>query len=43
LYHVTFKALALVFLSPFDAVYRKKAAAYLYTWPRVIDPPLGMR
>jgi GT2 family glycosyltransferase len=43
LYHVTLKALALGLLSPFNAVYRRKAAAYFRTWPRVMNPPVGIR
>lgn len=43
LYHVAYKTFALGLLSPFDAVWRRKAAAYLYTWPKVVAPPAGIQ
>jgi|CXWL01.1.fsa_nt_gi GT2 family glycosyltransferase len=43
LYQVTLKIVFLGLLSPFNAIYRKKAEAYVHTWPRVISPPRGIQ
>ena len=42
-YHVVFKIVILALLSPFNLIYWKKTKAYLYTLPRVFNPPQGMK
>ena len=42
-YHVVLKLIVFGLLSPFNPVYFRKAKAYLYTLPRVFNPPLGMK
>jgi hypothetical protein len=42
-YHVLLKLIVFGLLSPFNKIYFKKAKAYLYTLPRVFNPPLGMK
>lgn len=42
-YHVTLKLIVFGLLSPFNLVYFRKAKAYLYTLPRVFNPPQGIK
>lgn len=41
-YHCLFKLIVFSILSPFSPVFFKKAKAYLYTIPRVFNPPVGI-
>ncbi len=41
-YHVVLKLIVFGLLSPFNVTYFRKAKAYLYTLPRVFNPPTGM-
>lgn len=43
LIHVLFKIIVFGLLSPFSITYWRKAKAYLYTLPKVIHPPKGMK
>lgn len=42
LFHVLFKILLFGFLSPLKAIYFRKLKAYLYTLPKVFNPPKGI-
>ncbi|MEO8149859.1 MAG: glycosyltransferase family 2 protein [Bacteroidia bacterium] len=41
-YHVVIKIIVFGLLAPFNKVYFRKAKAYLYTLPRVFNPPIGI-
>ncbi len=42
IYHVIIKLIVFGFLSPFNKIYFGKAKAYLYTLPRLLNPPKGI-
>ena len=42
-YHVIIKIIAFGFLAPFKAEYFRKTKAYLYTLPRIFNPPKSMK
>lgn len=41
-YHVLVKLVVFGLLSPFNVVYKRKAQAYLYTLPKIMNPPKGI-
>lgn len=42
-FHVALKLIFFLFLSPINITYWRKAKAYLYTLPRIFNPPKGIR
>ncbi|MEX1190259.1 MAG: glycosyltransferase family 2 protein [Bacteroidia bacterium] len=40
--HVSIKILIFTLLSPVNLVYYRKLKAYIYTWPKVFNPPNGI-
>jgi len=41
--HVTIKIAVLFILTPFNAIYYRKMKAYIYTYAKILNPPIGIK